>query len=153
MVELVVHTACGGCATSPPTITHNDKMRVWQSMESYRKLPRSNRRQLVLKVECVQCMRATSRKTTGAIYANDRCDVCEQQEPRRLQGSGRRQTAVFINHQATMTSIELTHVPVHERIRTSFNNLLCHRRSTRSLAPRRLLQLVQPSLRLPCSLR
>ena len=70
-------------------------------------------------------MRVTSRKTTGAIYANDRCDVCEQQEPRQLQGSGWRQTAVFINHQAMMTSIKPTHVPVHERIRTSFNRTHC----------------------------
>jgi len=45
----------------------------------------------------------------GAIYANDRNHDEDD-------GSGRRQTAVFINHRATTTSIEPTNVPVHRRI-------------------------------------
>ena len=68
--------------------------------------------------ECDVCERQVI-KTAGAMYANNRCDVCERQEPQRRQQSGQQQTAAFINHKATVTSVEPTHVPVHDRIRNS----------------------------------
>jgi len=40
-------------------------------------------------------------------------------ERNKVDGDKRR---VFINHQATMTSIEPTHVPVHNRIRKNTSN-------------------------------
>ena len=61
-------------------------------------------------------------RTAGAMYANAGCGVCQQQEPQRRRRSGRRQTAVFINHTVTMVNIQPTHVPVHGRIRTTFNS-------------------------------
>ena len=75
------------------------------------------------------------------MYANGRCDVCERQvaktagamyanirshnEDSEVDGEvdGNVQTAVFINHTVTMTSIEPTHVPVHDRIRTTINSV------------------------------
>jgi len=52
--------------------------------------------------------------TTGAMYASNR----NHDEDSEVDGDKRQ---AFINHQAMMTSIEPTHVPVHDRIRTSLN--------------------------------
>jgi len=67
-----VYTARGGCATSPPTIANNDKMRVWQTygrrMESYRKLAVSNRPQLALSSSFYSVSRTTTPLTTGSTF-------------------------------------------------------------------------------------
>ena len=50
--------------------------------------------------------------------------------PQRRQQGGRQQTAAFINHTATMTSPEPTHVPVHGILRNTFNSCLSARKGS-----------------------
>jgi len=47
---------------------------------------------------------------------------CNEAGINRNHGSGWRQMAAFINHQAATTSIEPIHVPVHDRIRKNTSN-------------------------------
>jgi len=61
-------------------------------------------------------MRRQDDKTTGAMYANDGAVYASNRnhdEDNEVDGDKRQ---LFINHQAAMTSIEPTHVPVHGRI-------------------------------------
>jgi len=68
MVELVVHVARGGCATSPPTIPHNDKMRVWQTYGVLPKTPDIQQTQLAaLDHRRSNRSRATTPPTSGSI--------------------------------------------------------------------------------------
>jgi len=52
---------------------------------------------------------------TGAMYASNRNHDQDSEVDSDKQWA-------FIDHQATMASIKLTHVPVHDRIRTNTSN-------------------------------